>query len=479
METPFLLMIVLSTGGLLIPSIEVLSRGKLSHQIPRYIALGALLASLVIVFIQTVTQQVSPITTSQGLFGNDYLGLFFSFVVLLVSALVAAASFEYFSGDANEPIYYSLLLFAALGMSLLAFAADLLILFAAWELMSLPTYVMAGFKKNDVLSSEAAVKYFILGALSSGILLYGISLVYGLTGTTNLQGVLAALGATVLQLSPVALLALALLLAGFGLKLSAVPFHMWIPDAYEGAPTTVSTLLAAGTKSAGFVAAIRVFLVALVLLRLDWSTAFAVLALITMTLGNVAALTQRSITRLLAYSSIAQAGYIMIGLAVAPFSGLAVVGVLFHTFTHAVMKSSAFIAAAAVGYKTLKSDLDTYNGLGFRMPLTSFALAIALLALAGVPPLNGFWSKLILFTAAIEGNMAWLAIAGVLNSAFSLGYYAWIIKRMYMDEPRETSRIEEPRVLTTTLIIATFIIVLTGVFPGPIVDFAQRALIAP
>jgi proton-translocating NADH-quinone oxidoreductase chain N len=258
------------------------------------------------------------------------------------------------------------------------------------------------------------------------------------------------------------------------LKMSVVPFHMWIPDTYEGSPTTVSALLSAGTKKAGFVVAIRVFLVALPLFSVSWTMAFAVLAVLTMTLGNIAALTQRIFTRMLAYSSIAQAGYILIGLAVASPLGLA--GALFHVLNHAVMQSAAFIAAAAVVHRTTRADLERYGGLWKKMPVTAFTLAVSLFALAGVPPLNGFWSKLILFTAAIEGGLVWLAVAGVLNSALSLGYYAWVVKRMYLDDAEDSIKVAEPVSFTLVLIIATVIIIATGLFPAIIYDFAEKAV---
>jgi NADH-quinone oxidoreductase subunit N len=209
---------------------------------------------------------------------------------------------------------------------------------------------------------------------------------------------------------------------------------------------------------------------------LDWQITFAFLALITMTLGNIAALTQKTITRLLAYSSIAQAGYMLIGLTVALQTELGLIGVLFHVFTHAIMQTGAFIAAAVVAKKIGQTHLDAYNGLGSRMPITALSLTIFLLALAGVPPLNGFWSKLVLFSAAIDGGFAWLAIAGVLNSAFSLGFYAWIIKRMYLDEGEVVSRVTEPVAFTSVLLSATAIIILTGIYPAPIYEFARLAV---
>ncbi len=278
------------------------------------------------------------------------------------------------------------------------------------------------------------------------------------------------------------------------MKIAAVPFHMWIPDAYEGAPITIGAFLAAGTKNGGFAAAIRVFVVALIALRLDWSGTFAIIAILTMTLGNVAALMQKNFTRLLAYSSIAQAGYILIGLAAA--SPLGITGALFHILNHGVMKTAAFIAAAAVYSRLSNTNLDSFSGLARRMPITAFTLSIALFALAGVPPLSGFMSKLVLFTAAADSNLWWLALAGVLNSAFSMAYYGWVIKRMYFDsplyeqarnfqeehvvqemyfnDPHVTERINEPRLLMCVLVVSSIIIVVLGVYPGPVLDYLSK-----
>jgi NADH-quinone oxidoreductase subunit N len=327
----------------------------------------------------------------------------------------------------NPLAYYGLLLFSTFGMILVALSVDLVVLFVSWELMSVPTYVLTGILKKDPASNEAALKYFLVSALSSGLVIYAISLLFGITKSTNMIVIGEALSSQNLLLEPLTVVAIALFIAGFGMKVAAVPFHMWIPDAYEGAPTTIAALLAAGTKSGGFAALIRVFFVSLVVYKADWSVIFAVIALLTMTLGNVGALTQKSFTRLLAYSSIAQSGYIMIGLA-APTT-LGVGGALFHILNHSIMKSAAFFAAAAVMMKLSTTALDGYSGLGKRMPHTALALTISLLALAGVPPLNGFMSKLVLFTAAMESNLSWLALAGVLNSAFSLAKIAEAAQR--------------------------------------------------
>jgi proton-translocating NADH-quinone oxidoreductase chain N len=366
-------------------------------------------------------------------------------------------------------------------MVLIAYSTDLLMLFVSWELMSLPTYALAAFSKRDPISNEAAIKYFMFGALSSGILVLAIGLVYGITGTTNIGESIRAMASLDQNLIPIGLVAIALFVAGFGFKMGLVPFHMWLPDAYEGSPTTISALLAAGTKKAGFAAAIRVVVLGMFALNLDWSVTLAVLAVFTMTLGNFGALIQKSLPRILAYSSIAQAGYILIGMAVAPYSDQALSGSLFHIFNHAVMKSTGFIAAAAVVTALASYGLEKYRGLGLRMPITAIALAISLLALAGVPPLNGVWSKLVIFGAAINSSAyvwwgPYLAIAGVLNSALSLGYYAWIIRKMYMENGPDMSKIKEPRAIQAVLVFGLVFMVAFGIWHAPLLEFATNSI---
>jgi NADH-quinone oxidoreductase subunit N len=399
----------------------------------------------------------------------DSFSVYFAAVFVLVTLLIAIGSMYYMREDKNFDTYFGLLLLGTFGMMLVAFSVDLIALFLAWELMNVPSYVLTGIHKDDPTSNEAAIKFFILSALSSALIIYAISLVFGITGTTNIYGVAQGLQTVLPKLDPIALLAMVLFIAGFGMKVAAVPFHMWIPDAYEGAPITIGAFLAAGTKNGGFAALLRVFVVALIALRLDWSGTLAVIAILTMTLGNVAALMQKSFTRMLAYSSIAQAGYILIGLAVP--NPIGITGALFHILNHGVMKTAAFIAAAAVYSRLSTTSLDSYSGLGNRMPVTAFTLTISLFALAGVPPLSGFMSKLVLFTAAVDGGMWWLALAGVLNSAFSMAYYGWVVKRMYFDEPSNSERLKEPTPLVAVLIATTTIIIVVGLYPGPVISY--------
>src|SRR6478736_4540413 len=483
LSTPLLVTVILGSVGLAIPIIDSLKKERgANNRLYCGIAVGALILIISIIIIRVLSgEQIPTIEFGKGMLADDMFGAFFGITLLIVSIMVTVSSWDFMKNKTNPAAYYSLILLSSIGMILIAYSTDLVMLLVAWELMSIPTYALAAFSKRDPISNEAAIKYFLFGALSSGILVFAIGLVYGITGTTNIGQALVSMVHLQKDLIPVGLLAVALFIAGFGFKMGLVPFHMWLPDAYEGAPTTIGALLSAGTKKAGFAAAIRVIILAIFVLHLDWSVLLAIIAIFTMTLGNLGALVQRSVPRILAYSSITQAGYIMIGLALAPYSDQALTGSLFHIMNHAVMKSAAFIAAAAVATALAGYSLERYRGLGRRMPITAIAFSISLLALAGVPPLNGFWSKLVIFGAAINtGETVWwgpyLAIAAVLNSALSLGYYAWIMRKMYMEEGPDMSRVKEPRSMIAVLVFAMIFMVGFGIWHGPILEFASHSV---
>src|ERR671913_191151 len=481
LSSPILVTIILGAVGLAIPAIDAGRRekGRDRNKLYSAIAFGALIVAIAIIIFRVLTGEVLPaVAFSQEVVVDDMFGSFFAIALLIVSIIVTASSWNYYKGRSNPAAYYSLILLSSIGMVIIAYSTDLVMLLVAWELMSLPTYALAGFSKRDPISNEAAIKYFMFGALSSAIIVLAIGLVYGITGTTNIGDSISALANLDSSLIPIGLLAVALFIAGFGFKMGLVPFHMWLPDAYEGSPATIGALLAAGTKKAGFAAAIRVIVLGMFALNLDWTLTLAIVAVFTMTLGNLAALMQRSVPRILAYSSIAQAGYIMIGIALAPYSDQALPGSLFHIMNHAVMKSAGFIAVAAVATALAGYSLEKYRGLGRRMPITAIALSISLLALAGVPPLNGFWSKLVIFQSAIDSGTVipwgpYLAIAGLLNSALSLGYYLWIIKKMYLDESADMSRVKEPKAILGVLVFAMIFIVGFGIWHAPLLEFAS------
>ncbi len=480
-STPIILTLILGAVGVIIPVINVARKEK-GSSLYGAITFGALLAAIGFVIYQIFTNNVSPSAIfSKNVLVDDKFGSFFAIAMLIVGIMTTVGSFNYMRGKANPAVYYSLILLSSVGMILIAYSTDLVMLFVAWELMSIPTYVLAGYLKKDPSSNEAAIKYFLFGALSSGIIIYGISIAYGLTGSTNIEQVITGFSKLGPDMMPLAIIAVGMFIAGFGFKIGLVPFHMWLPDAYEGSPPTIAALLAAGTKKAGFAAALRVVIMGAIALNIHWALALAVIAIVTMTVGNLAAIRQKNLTRMLAYSSVGQAGYILIGLSVAPVSPIGIQASLFHILNHSVMKAAAFIAVAGIITTLGVTHIEKIKGLGRRMPITSLGLVISLLALAGVPPLNGFWSKLMLFGSAIDAGhtLSWapyLAVAGVLNSALSLAYYGWIIRKMYFEEGESDKRVKEPKSIIAVMIFSIIFIVGIGVYPDPVIEFAKSAV---
>src|SRR4026207_570201 len=359
-STPLLVTVILGAVGLAIPIIDALKKERgANNSLYCGISVGAIILVIgIIIFRILFGESIPTIEFGKSMLADDMFGSFFAITLLIVSVMVTASSWNYMKNRTNPAAYYSLILLSTIGMVLIAYSTDLVMLLVSWELMSLPTYALAAFSKRDPISNEAAIKYFMFGALSSAILVIAIGLVYGITGTTNIGQAIVSMVNVQPDLVPITLLAVALFIAGFGFKMGLVPFHMWLPDAYEGAPTPIGALLAAGTKKAGFAAAIRVIILAVFVLHLDWSMTLAIIAVFTMTLGNLGALIQKSVPRILAYSSIAQAGYIMIGIALAPYSNQALSGSLFHIMNHAVMKSAGFIAAAPVATALARYSLE-------------------------------------------------------------------------------------------------------------------------
>ncbi len=418
----------------------------------------------------------------------DPLSQIFKLIFLIVSLMVVIASIHYFRDNRNQDEYYALLLLATVGMMVVASANDLLTLFVGFELASMSTYVLAGFEKKNPASLEAALKYFIIGSLSSALMLFGMSFVYGITGTTNIPAIIEFFNAnTMMATSSLNIIAMIFLVAGFGFKMALVPFHMWAPDTYEGSPTVVSALLAAGSKKMGFVAAFRILVLALVAIRMDIQLAFAVLAVITMTYGNVVAISQRSIKRMLAYSSIAQAGYISLAFVV--MTQMSIAGGVLLALGHALMKGGAFIAVALVGYMVLSDnknakntdDLGNFAGLGKRAPITAFSLLVFFLALAGIPPSAGFIGKFVIFYSvtieAIAQSSNWLlfiVIIAILNSALSIYYYARVIKYMYVMPP-SGDKIKEPALYVIAILLAVIGTIGIGIYPEPFINMAMDA----
>ncbi|HUR25750.1 MAG TPA: NADH-quinone oxidoreductase subunit N [Candidatus Thermoplasmatota archaeon] len=421
-----------------------------------------------------------------GIYAVTYASQLLKLLFLGVGVLAVIGIGRPLAGKTEQDYgeFYSLLLFATLGMMIVASSQELFTLFLGIEMTSMSSYLLAAFRRDRV-GSEAALKYFVIGAISSGMTLFAISLLYGMAGTT----VIADMGAAITaggDYDAVSLLAIVLLLAGLGFKVSAVPFHAWAPDVYSGAPVPVAGVLASASKAMGFIAIFQVFLVGLVGVKSNWELAVGLLAVVTMTVGNLVALQQTNLRRMLAYSSIAQAGYILIAVAVGTW--FAVGGGIFHLLTNAAMKLGAFLVVGALLYAGIPDHIEGWRGLGKRAPLLAFAMTVFLLSMAGLPPFGGFASKFVLFSGAIDagvtsglGWLAWLAVAAVLNSALSLYYYLRVIRAMYVDDPQAgaegatVERIDVP-VGTTVAVVACLVLVLAmGLMPQPFVEASMKA----
>jgi NADH-quinone oxidoreductase subunit N len=405
----------------------------------------------------------------------DNYALFMSVVICYAVALVILLSIDYLRREGVQSgEYYALVLFSASGMMLMASANDLIVVFLALELMSLCLYVLAGLFKQRLESTEASMKYFLLGAFASSFLLYGIALTYGATGSTSFARIASATAANAHDV--VFLAGLGLMLVGLGFKISAAPFHMWVPDVYQGAPISVTTLIATGSKAAGFAALLRLLLGALRAAQPDWSPLMWALAVVTMTLGNVAAIAQSNLKRMLAYSSVAHVGYMMVGLVAggAPGAGAILYYLLAYTFTTAGTFGVLSLCERA-GEEAV--EVEDYAGLGRRHPLLAGMLTLFLLSLVGIPPLAGFVGKFYLFGAAVQSGFLWLAVIAVLNSAVAAYYYLRVIVYMYMKEPEGAGATLTPSFAGgVALAVAAVGIVLLGVMPAPFAELAQTAV---
>ena len=405
----------------------------------------------------------------------DNYALFFHVVICYGAALIVLLSIDYLRRSGVESgEYYALVLFSTSGMLLLTSASDLIVVFIAIELMSLSLYVLSGLFKRRRQAGEASMKYFLLGAFASAFLLYGIALLYGATGTTNIDRIAAAAAAAPHDTLLIA--GLGLLLVGFGFKISSAPFHMWAPDVYEGAPTSVTALIATGSKAAVFAVLVRLLLSGVRAVQADWTAVLWVLAALTMTLGNVVAIAQSNLKRMLAYSSIAHVGYMLVGLAAGGAAGAG--AVLFYLLAYTFTTAGTFgVITLCVRAGEEAVDVRDYAGLGRRHPVLAFALALLLLSLVGIPPLAGFVGKFYLFGAAVRAGFVWLAVLGVLNSAIAAYYYLRVIVTMYMQEPDGQSASVAPSFAGgLALTIAVIGVVLLGLMPAPFVDLAQVAV---
>jgi len=403
----------------------------------------------------------------------DTLSIFMASIFLGLGIVVTIYSIAYVKNKTETPFYYTLILTLISGMTGIVFAGDLLVLFVFWELMSISSYALVAFFKDEPSSIEASFKFLIMSAAGSATALFGISLLYGLTGTVNFEGLNTALSGVVLNVW--IYLAALFIFIGFGVKTAVFPLHTWLPDAYSAAPAPISAILAGIVIGPGIFAIAKVFFTAFIYIQLVWAPILAVLSVLTMLVGNITALMQTDIKRMLAYSSIGQVGYMLIGLAVGTQLGLT--GTFLQFFNHAIMKGAAFLCAGAIIYRLGSRDLSDMQGVGRKMPLTAFALAISVAALVGLPPLNGFPGELALFSSTVEANMIWLGVALLINVLISAGFYLRIIYTIVQPiSAVKTEQIKEaPYLMLIPICVLVGLIILFGVWPDPLVNFAQNA----
>ncbi|MBI3586662.1 MAG: NADH-quinone oxidoreductase subunit N [Ignavibacteriales bacterium] len=450
-------------------------------------------AGILLATVFAVRQMGSSQAVFSGMIVVDPFAVFFK--LLVGSTAVIIFLFSIYSQEVQSTLkrlveYSSLLVAMTLGMFLMAGAVNLLMMVLAIELTSLSSYILAGYTKEAPDSSEASLKYIIYGALSTGLMLYGISILFGLTGATDVYAINRSLAATSVN-SVALLIAVLLIIAGFGYKISAVPFHFWTPDVYEGAPITITAFLSVASKAAGFAMLIRFFKISFIDFNLlaahaggvwgllqgfEWNKILAILSVLTMTLGNLVAVWQNNLKRLLAYSSIAHAGYMLMGVVVLNDKGLAAVLVYFMVYLF--MNLGAFYVVMLVANKVGSEDIDSYKGLGYRSPFISVAMVVFFISLAGLPPTAGFIGKLFLFAALLDARWVWLAVVGALNSVVSLYYYVRVVRNMFLRDPEgstEPIRFSFPQMAILLLLLVPTL--LFGLFYSPIVELANASVL--
>ncbi|OLE52639.1 MAG: hypothetical protein AUG51_17205 [Acidobacteria bacterium 13_1_20CM_3_53_8] len=484
--------LIVCTAGVIVMMVDAFARPR-QRWMTGGLALVGLVAAMAASFWMW-SGWAGPREAFHGMIVLDELRLGFTFIALLVSALTVLVSMVWVEGE-NLPAgeFHSLLLFATSGMMLMASGGDLVIIFLGLEILSIATYVMAGFRRTDLRSNESSLKYFILGSFSSAFLLYGIALVYGATatrtglaGTTNIAEIANRLDVSLYP--PLLFAGAAMMLVGFGFKIATAPFHVWTPDVYEGAPTPVTAFMAAGPKAAGFASFLRVFVfgfpfVATVAsvqgqIHAAWLGALVVLAIITMTIGNVGAIVQNNVKRMLAYSSIAHAGYALVGFVAAGatgdpvFKSEALSSVAFYMLTYAVMNLGAFAVVTLIARSgDRRTDFEDYNGIGFQSPGLAFTLSLFMLSLLGLPLTAGFMGKIMVFRAALNAGYYSLVVIAVLNTAISAYYYLRLIIVMFFRE--RTTSWSAPRVpasVIVVLIITVLGVFYLGLFPNRVLD---------
>ncbi len=466
--------LVLAGFGMIVLLIDVLTSRKLGEKnLLAYLSLFGIVVAAVLSRSSIGTATFSFNET----FTIDNYSIFFNFIFLLSTGLTILISHNYIKREEiNYGEYYALLMFSTIGMMLMASGADLLNIYIGLEVMSISIYILTGFKRSKLISNEASLKYFLLGAFATGFLLYGIALIYGSTGTINLKQIACFIAGRGGGLDPLLILGMGLIIVGLGFKVASVPFHAWAPDVYEGAPTAVTAFMSVGPKAAGFAAFLRIFMTSFAYTTHEWQKIIYILAVLTMTTGNVVAIAQTNIKRMLAYSSIAQAGYLLIALVSA--NNMGVSGTLFYILAYIFMNMGAFAIVIVLSRKGDEFiQINDYAGLGFKHPLLAIAMTLFMLSMAGVPPMAGFVGKFYIFSAAIKSGYIGLAVIGVINSVVSVYYYLRITVIMYMREP---TREFDPLTLSPLIVAAIVISVVgtlhLGIFPSKVMEIAQQSI---
>jgi len=468
----FLPEILLTLAGTLFMVLAALVKRR-SSPLFGHLSLLTLIAGIAV----AVAGGANPGPAFGGMLVVDGFATFFRVLVMGVGFLTVLVCYSFLPRqNAETGEFHALLMLSIAGQCLMAAANDLIIIFIGLEISSIASYVLAGFFRDDKRSNEAALKYFLLGSFATGFFLYGVALIYGATGSTNLDAVRRAVGSLTTGSPLLILLAAALMLVGLGFKVSASPFQMWAPDVYQGAPTPVSAFLSAGPKAAAFAIFLRIFMTAFAPIGDRWEPLVWGASLLSMTVGNFAALTQSNFKRLLAYSSIAHAGYILVALTARSDVGTA--AAMFYLAAYAFMNIGAFAVVSHLSGRGEKfTEIEDFKGLAQKQPFTAAMLTIFLLSLIGVPLTGGFFGKFYIFKAALESHLVWLTVLGLLNSAVAAYYYLRVLVMMYMYDPGEAAEKLEPLspAMGAALILPALGTLFLGIFPGWVLDFAGRS----
>ncbi len=458
----------------LITALAVLLVSVFAHDQAAKLLISLTLVGLIVAIITLIAGWMGEATGFSGMVVDDQFSRFLRLIILGITALIVLLTYHDLDEKKRAGEYLALILFATFGMMFMASGGDLLMIFLGLETMSISLYVLAGFHSRAT-SNESAFKYFILGAFSTGFFLYGIALTFGVTGTTQLAEIHHYFSQDPQSIGIVAYAALGLILIGLGFKIAAVPFHFWSPDVYDGAPTTITAFMATASKAAAFAALVRILTGAFFDMNMDWSQVLWVMAVLTMTVGNIVAIAQSNIKRMLAYSSIAHAGYLLVGLVAVDAQGAS--AILYYLMVYGLMNVGAFAVAILINHRGSGwYRLDDYRGVGFRYPFLAAMMAIFMLSLAGIPPTGGFMAKFYLFGAAIKTGHITLVVIAMLNSAISVYYYIRVLVLMYMQPEGEFPAVPQPGIYSLVMIICAVGILCFGLFPSALINLVGQSL---